>query len=248
MDEQFFRQFPPGSPERVVAHARWQRSRGRRPAMRLNETKNPNRALQQAQALLRFYKGDPGSHIHDVAARLTINAQALGETLALDFNGSDLLAHPGDSPETAVARWSAEEDRLSQEYHATPKYKAQRANTEARRVRLQAAADQHMASLPQLDLTSVGDILTWLEQLLGYANDGHSDMPWTQVVTALQEGGYEAGANCGDAFDGEDGDNYARWLIGNYMDIVADGGVAMNTLYHSFGLWVQPWRDKFISV
>lgn len=48
------RAFPPGSPEYVVLHAKWQRSRGRAPSAVLTLGKNPRKSLEHAEETAYF--------------------------------------------------------------------------------------------------------------------------------------------------------------------------------------------------
>lgn len=49
--------FPPGSPEYVVAHAKWRRSRGRNmPSMRYSGSSNPKQSLETAEEIARVNK------------------------------------------------------------------------------------------------------------------------------------------------------------------------------------------------
>ncbi|GEM_PF-1748612 len=51
-------QFPEGSAERVIAHARWQSSRGRRPSMRFLTEANPAKAIMNAHDILRSLRAE----------------------------------------------------------------------------------------------------------------------------------------------------------------------------------------------
>ncbi|MCH7730865.1 hypothetical protein IID21_05145 [Patescibacteria group bacterium] len=74
MKGQYFRHHKVGSAGYVVAHAAWQKKRGRNPSMPYGEVKNPRLALQAAHAMLsvKRYRTRADMSNSEIAQRLGV--------------------------------------------------------------------------------------------------------------------------------------------------------------------------------
>lgn len=100
--------FETGTPERVVAHAAWQRSRGRQPSMFFMNEANPRKALALAiKAILRdAWKW--GRMITTMAEVMVLIIKATGRSCTTTFNNIRISAKPGDSPDHIVEFYRTE--------------------------------------------------------------------------------------------------------------------------------------------
>lgn len=63
---------------------------------------------------------DPGSHIREAALNAVAKAKELNRVIEFEFNEIPVVVAPGDDPEGIVQRFSAECQRRSDEYYASP--------------------------------------------------------------------------------------------------------------------------------
>lgn len=102
--------FKMGTPERVVAHAAWQRSRGRQPSMFFMNEANPRKALALAiQTILRD-AWSWGRKITAVAEFMVLITKATGRSCTTMINDIELFAKPGDSPDHIVKIYRAKRE------------------------------------------------------------------------------------------------------------------------------------------
>ena len=62
-----------------------------------------------------------------------------------------------------------------------------------------------------------------------------------RIIATFGAHGYVSGVNCGDAFDAEDRENVARWLIGQCLANLVSVG-AIHGIVHKFA---DDWIEKF---
>lgn len=70
---------------------------------------------------MRTLKSLPGQHIADAYAEAANLAREMGESVSFDFNGTKVVAQPGESGETLQQRWDAE--AAAEAYRNSDEYK-----------------------------------------------------------------------------------------------------------------------------
>ncbi len=80
---------------RVIIHAAWRASKGKRPSHSYCGEANPKQALALAWKEFEHVRG--GANIFDEVKILWMLANVTGETRTMKFNGMRLVAAPGDS-------------------------------------------------------------------------------------------------------------------------------------------------------
>jgi hypothetical protein len=187
----------------------------------------------------------PGTHISEAAALVSSAATSAGGTVMADFNGVALIAEPGDFAADVEAAWQREMDSRAREYRQSPEYAQQQAEAEARRASLQAELDRLMAELPCLDFGNSLSLINWLERLAEPSDHVDVTCPWRQIVLLFEEHGYVAGANTGAAYDGDDAENSARYLIGQALASLRGDYLGAHGVHPVFHAFAREWRQQF---
>lgn len=81
----------------------------------------------------------PGMHISAVCRDAVERANAEKDSVRFEFNGTEVIANPGDSPETLVAKWNADFEAAAKAYRESPEY-AERQRKEAEEWRRKTSA------------------------------------------------------------------------------------------------------------
>ena len=162
-----------------------------------------------------------GERIEVACTRLATAANVGDTVYSASFNGIDLLAAPGISAESLVQYYHEESDRQHQAYLASPQGKADAIAAQIRRDSMQRDVDALMLKLPTVH--GHADVLEWLAAFAIVADHTGVNKDYATVLDRLRMLAYEANANTGNAYAGNDRDNVARYIVGQAMDYMQKG-------------------------
>jgi hypothetical protein len=185
-----------------------------------------------------------GSSIDSTIRKMIAMAVATGDLVQAEFNGVGLIAEPGMDPNLLMQFWQSEMDRAAATYRESPAGIKAAADAEARRASEQATADRLMAELPTLDFSDVAAVIDWMEAIADPSDHVGVFMFTEAIIGAFNARGFVADVNVGEDFDGEDSDNFARYLIGQGLSNLSTVG-AIHSIFHKFA---ADWRSKFVGV
>lgn len=259
-----------GSAEFVIAHATWQRSRGRRPSESFMGVRSPELALRLAQTARSLKRGNrrgdhycgvlygpvmpvqksvvslnvsSGSMVADGIKDAVAVAAALRAKVQIECNGILVEVTARDNPVTLYQKWEREMDRRAAEYRRSPEGRRAAAEAAARLQSYQQQMDRLMEELPNLDFSDMGALIDWLDRLADPSDHIGVPTPAEEIVSAFIEHGFVPNANTKGQFNGDDPENYARWLIGQALDGLNTMG-AIHGVYHKFA---KEWKEKFAA-
>lgn len=182
----------------------------------------------------------PGQHIARAAEELSSAANEHGAATGT-FNDIVLTALRGQPPQEIVASFDEQLRESGRRYRESPAGIAAAKAAASRLSDSQAIYDGHMASLAVLDFNSQAAILDWLCGIQDATDHvGVLTIP-SEITLAFAKHGYEPGVYCGDKFDGESPDIFARWVIGQALDGLQKIG-AIHPIIHKFA---GQWKSKF---
>ena len=226
----------------VVAHARWQQSRGRAPSMSYRGERNPRVALAMALEDLKVYEPGGGEHVSGTAARLAIITGLTGQDCQAQFNDVTIIAHPGDSVETLSEFYSAESRRRHEEWERSEKGQEYRRKQEETRARLQKVIDDAMLVLPTIDFTDFSAVIDWLSSIRDASDHVGVVRPHELILQTFHERGFEPNVFCNDAFVKGDKEIEARWLIGQALSCLQG---SVHAIHQMFDHFADLWREQF---
>lgn len=176
-----------------------------------------------------------GLHIREAAKLLVERAPASGM-----FNEIELRAEGGETPEAVVARFTNQCEERAARYRVSPEGIAAAQARSNAKLGAQQVYDKQMAKLPALDFTNDLAVLDWLCAIQDATDTSGVRMDKNAILIAFATNGFRPNANCGDAFDGADRDNFHRWIVGQALDTLS--AVSIHPMIHKFA---ADWREKF---
>lgn len=228
----------------VVLHAKWKKSRGRHSSMRFDGIANPRLALEAAKQVLRHYESTAGDHISGVLYEMVYIANLIGMPVDCEFNGIDTVAIPGDDPERLFLLWQEESERRRKAFWASPEGQALLKQMEEQRLAHQTEIKRLEDGLDSVDFSDIDQVIGWIEQYAPHSDCRGTVRNWPKIVYRLVRNGFVTSANCNDEFDGNDKENYARWIIGQAMSMLL-------CKVHAVHPWlvdqIALWKNNFPS-
>jgi hypothetical protein len=173
---------------------------------------------------MRTYDAMPGERIDKACEAMVELANRTGEPVTMEFNEIPLDAAPGSDPKAIAASYSAEMQRRSDEYHASPEY-AQRqkeaAEAQAVKEREQAAALATAPEKPTLTSNEAWD--NW------YAQQGdpygqaifHFAAKWARIMEARMAAGAKLEDCADEACSLADDDGITGFMYGAAVSTLA---------------------------
>lgn len=173
----------------------------------------------------------PGTTIDRAAKMLVANAPARA-----DFNGIPIRARYATTRAADIVRhYEIRSDLRAYAYHHSPAGIAAALRDAADIAAKQDAIDSLVRGLPLLDFDNPAAVLAWVEAAADPADRVGVHYDHGRVADRFDAAGWPEGANCGDAFDGEDERNFAGWIVGQWLACRYPGVVR----------FVAQWRAKF---
>jgi len=90
------------TPVFIIAHAQWQKSRGRKPSERFGMENNPRKALAVAYRELVTYRSSVGRRVCRVAGEMVILANFTKRSCSTTFNGIKMVASPASTASAVI--------------------------------------------------------------------------------------------------------------------------------------------------
>lgn len=121
------------------------------------------------------------------------------------------------------------------------KGKAASLKSDNKTAQLQFVMDNAIVKLQSLDFTNQVEILDWICSIQDASDhtDVHTDS--TFILMLFNMNGYLPDVNTGDEFDGDDPDNFARYIIGQALSGLRTVGV----VHHVVTRFAGEWKNKF---
>lgn len=227
----------------IVAHSKFQKSRGKNPSEPYKGELNPRKALLLALAELQKFDPMCGSYIPASIAQMVGVAKFTNQEVTGTFNGVTITANPTSSPEILAVQWQEEMDRQAREYRNSAEYKSYLLKRALEVQALRVKVRDLMKWLETLDFGNLEAVVNWFDEIQEASNDvdASSELTRNEIVQKFQQHGYQPGVNTEEEFKEEDKDNFARWLVGQALDNLITVG-AVHPMFKDFA---KDWRNKF---
>ena len=180
----------------------------------------------------------PGENLYAYAQRLIDAANGGKGAVRGEFNNVAFEVTPG-SDENAVMQVYEENLKTHLEaWEASPEVKAMKAQLAKERKAKEAKSGELLAGLDTLDFNDLERVLDWIAAFqevsdVAYDND--------KVLHLFQQHGFDPDVNVGADFDEKDPQNYAKYIVGQALQGVRDGG-PIHQVAHGF---VSKWKRAF---
>ena len=163
------------------------------------------------------YEPHPGQSIEQAANALQARAIANNTEVTMAFNGIELSMGPDTSTQDVVAMYWQLTNERAEAYRNSPEGKAAAEKQKANIAAQQQKIDNAMARLSELDFADQGAIMDWLSAIRNASDYKSVATPVQEIVGVFRDHGYFPGVNCGTDFDGDDRNNFARYIIGQAL-------------------------------
>ncbi|HBR80607.1 MAG: hypothetical protein UW63_C0054G0002 [Candidatus Uhrbacteria bacterium GW2011_GWF2_44_350] len=185
----------------------------------------------------------PGQHVQQFAQQLIDRAKADSVDVEGDFNGITLHVSSEESvtAEDLVSFYSQESDRRAEEYRKSPEGIKAAEEAESRKTALQEKAEQLVTQLDSLDFSNLEAVVDWIVDFQDASDHIGVSFDKQKVVDTFRSHGFDVGVNTGKDFNGEDSENFAKWLVGQALDGINSVG-AIHQVVHKFA---GDWKKKF---
>lgn len=184
-----------------------------------------------------------GEEISKFARRLIEHAMENAVDTEGDFNGITLSAgKDGKATERdLVGYYHNESKRRAEEYRNSPEGQQAAKEAEHRLASMQWTADLMVGKLDQLDFSDFEAVIDWCTEFQTASDHVGVSYDRDTVVRAFVDHGYMVNANVGDDFDGENEENFAKYLVGQALDGIQTVGAPHQVLHH----FAEQWKAKF---
>lgn len=190
------------------------------------------------------YKPMAGENVSTVAERMVALAKKTKGEVRTEFNDIELVATEDSVAENIVEDFNVKIAEAAKKYSESPEGQRAAIEREERKQEAQRKADALMEQLLSLDFNNQEAVLNWICEFqdpndhIGVAKDNE------KVLKIFAEHGYQPDVNTGKAFNGEDRDNFARYIVGQALDGLRSDVGAIHPIVHKF---TDSWKEKFSS-
>ncbi len=184
-----------------------------------------------------------GTHVTEAATALAQLANDHGVIYTGDFNDTTMTARPGDSAGFVQSEWQRESNLSAERYRNSPEGKRAALDAENRKSALQAEMDALMQRFETLDYENLDELVQFFDDLAEPSDHIGVSFDRQRIVDKFAWHGFVVSMNCGDAFNRDDRENYAKYLIGQALDGLNSIGAIMG-IYRKFA---AEWRNKFAT-
>lgn len=185
-----------------------------------------------------------GEDISETARIMVTMANTANSAFKANFNDCVLIVNPGDKAKDIVKFYNEESNRRTAAYRKSPEAKCAELESEKRKEEAQRKHDALMRQLPNLDFTNDVTVLNWLCEFQDPSDHSGVVKHQNEVLTIFAKHGYQPSVNLGEAFNGEDRDNVARYIIGQALANLQGDVGAIHKIVHVF---TASWKKKFVA-
>lgn len=187
------------------------------------------------------YEPMAGENISETVERMIALAKETDGSVKVKFNDVELMATRSSIAEDIVADFHAKLQEAAEKYHKSPEGQRAARESEDRKQEAQRKADALMEQLPNLDFNDQKAVLDWICEFQGPSDHIGVVKDGEKVVKIFAEHGYQPNVNTGEAFNGEDRDNFARYIIGQALSGLQSDVGAIHQIVHKF---TNDWKKK----
>jgi hypothetical protein len=186
-------------------------------------------------------EGSIGQHINSFAQQLINEAQKRNGVVIGTFNDVDLVVDSNLSVDKIVATFEQEMNRKAEEYRNSPEGIKSAQESEMRKQNMQEKATQLVEDLNTLNFSDYESVLEWIcnfQEASDYIGVSYDK---SKVISTFKDNAFDIGVNTGKDFNGEDAENFAKYLVGQALDGINTVG-APHQIVHKF---TNDWKQKF---
>ncbi len=226
----------------VVAHAKWQKSRGRRPSESYCREKNPQKALDLAHRELQVLEPMAGAYINHFVNYMIIVSQLTDHKVTTTFNGIRFTVTSHSRSSLILAYIHRQFEKRAEEWRNSPEGKA---FLKRKREKLNEMRYLHfdlMLELEGLNFSNLSVVINWLSRYQNPSDYIDVETAWREVAFKFFKHGYFPNVNCEEDFKKGSKENSACWLIGQALSGLRSKVHAIHQIFPKFA---EEWNNRF---
>jgi hypothetical protein len=188
----------------------------------------------------------PGQHINDFAHQLLDIANKNEEKKVTGvFNGIEIdIIKDIDknlSADDLVEYYHKESERIADEYRNSPEGIREAQENEKQRDHMQKTTNQLIKNLDNLNFLDYEAVLDWICDFQRASDYIGVFFDRSQVISTFEDHGFFIGVNTENDFNGDDAENFAKYLVGQALDGINTIGTP-DPLVHQI---TNKWKESF---
>ncbi len=193
---------------------------------------------------MNTYEPMAGENISETAERMVALAKETKGEVRAKFNDIELVATEDSAAENIVKDFKVKIAEAAEKYRKSPEGQRAARESEERKQEAQRKADALVEQLPSLDFSNQEAVLNWICEFQDPSDHIGVEKDNEKVLKIFAEHGYQPGVNTGKEFNGEDRDNFARYIVGQALNGLRGDVGAIHHIVHKF---TDDWKEKFPS-
>lgn len=195
--------------------------------------------MESGQVSIYNYEPMTGENVSMTAERMVALAKETKGSVRALFSGViPLIATEDSTPEGIVADLLNKFEEADKTYLHSPEGKSEALESE----KAEQEYNDLMVQLPNIDFNNQEAVLDWICNLEEASKNIDVDMRQDDVLKIFAEHGYQPSVNSGKEFNGEDRDNYARYIVGQALAGLQDDDAAILPIVTKY---TDDWKKKF---
>ena len=193
------------------------------------------------------YDVRPSTYISLAAFEMVQLANKEQTTVTAVFNEIELSTDPDfdilRAANKIVEDFNLKLDLRLSEYRNSPEGKAKIIDLEIRKQQNQKIVNDAVAELNTLDFSNLAAVINWFDKVTNPTEFCGVKVPSAKIVQIFENHGYLPSVNLGENFNGEDKENFARYIIGQALLGLKS---PVGRIHPVFKRFAKEWREKFI--
>lgn len=181
-----------------------------------------------------------GTHISNLAKKMVASFASDNQPVQGEFNGIILVADQNSTVESIQKDYSDQSDAQVEAYRNSPEGQKDAREREERIQCLMAQRDALMTELSTLDFSSNVAVLDWLCAMQDPSDHVDVSVDKQVILSTFAQHGLVPNMNTGSAYNGEDEDNSAKYVIGQGLSTLE-----FCSIHHMVNDFAEEWKKKF---
>ena len=204
------------TPEYIVAHAKWRKSRGRRrPSLPYGKERNPEEALKVAFCELSFINPSCISSLEPFVYHITKVAKLTARNVSTHFVDLKFSVTPNSDPSGVYQQLKTEMKIKHNAYLDSPEHLEYLKEERDRIKNNNIIIFGLMMELEELDFTNHENIINWFCRLQGPSDNYCVTIPWEEIILKFYQKGYYSNVYTKQRIHNKE--THARYLIGQAL-------------------------------
>lgn len=159
------------------------------------------------------------------------------------FNGIELRVDKTATVKSVSSYFMVILDNRRKVYQNSPEAKQKVKEWQEKQIACQKEANAAVEDLQTLDFADNEQVLDLLCRMVSAVDKGNAQIPVSDIIQKFNEHGFVVGMNVGVSFDTDTEDDCAKYIIGQTLDCLINGGPI-----HLIEVFTERWKERFTKI